>query len=109
MSHTPLPWIATDPHRRVNPEGPFIGPSDGSPVAALTGYYGLDGIVANAEFIVRAVNSHDALINALEQIVDEKCDYMRINHLGDPETQHTIKAARAALSAAREQARKDRT
>lgn len=66
MSHTPLPWIATDPHRRVNPEGPFIGPSDGSPVAALTGYYGLDGIVANAEFIIRAVNSHPALIEAVE-------------------------------------------
>jgi hypothetical protein len=35
---------------------------------------------------------------ALRQIVEEKCDYMRINHLGDPETQHTVKAARAALS-----------
>lgn len=35
---------------------------------------------------------------ALIQMVDEKCDYMRINNLGDPETQHTVKAARAALA-----------
>jgi hypothetical protein len=35
---------------------------------------------------------------ALIQIVEEKCDYMRINNLGDPETQHTVKAARAALN-----------
>ena len=41
------------------------------------------------------------LIRTLEQIVEEKCDYMRINNLGDPETQHTVKQARAALSAAR--------
>jgi hypothetical protein len=37
------------------------------------------------------------LREALIQIVEEKCDYMRINNLGDPETQHTVKAARAAL------------
>jgi hypothetical protein len=37
------------------------------------------------------------LRSALIQIVEEKCDYMRINNLGDPETQHTVKAARAAL------------
>jgi hypothetical protein len=35
---------------------------------------------------------------ALRQMVEEKCDYMRINNLGDPETQHTVKAARAALA-----------
>ncbi len=35
---------------------------------------------------------------ALRMLMDEKIDYMTINKLGDPETQHTIKAARAALS-----------
>jgi hypothetical protein len=34
----------------------------------------------------------------LIQMVEEKCDYMRINKLGDPEKQHTIKVARAALN-----------
>jgi hypothetical protein len=40
----------------------------------------------------------DGIREALEAMVEEKCDYMRINNLGDPETQHTVKAARAALS-----------
>jgi hypothetical protein len=35
---------------------------------------------------------------ALQAMVDEKCDYMLINHLGDPEGTHTIDFARAALS-----------
>jgi putative chitinase len=39
----------------------------------------------------------ETLRTALIQMVDEKSEYMRINNLGDPETQHTIKAARAAL------------
>ena len=40
------------------------------------------------------------LLSALEEMVEEKCDYMRINHLGDPEQQHSIKRARAAISKA---------
>jgi len=39
------------------------------------------------------------LRTALQMMVDEKVDYMTINHLGDPEKQHTIKFARAALAA----------
>jgi hypothetical protein len=39
-----------------------------------------------------------ALEAALTAMVEEQCDYMRINHLGDPEKQHTIKQARAALA-----------
>jgi hypothetical protein len=34
---------------------------------------------------------------ALREMVEEKRDYMRINNLGDPETQHSIIRARAAL------------
>jgi hypothetical protein len=34
---------------------------------------------------------------ALIQMVDEGCDYMRRNNLGDPEREQTIKVARAAL------------
>jgi len=39
---------------------------------------------------------------ALEAMVAEKADYMIINNLGDPEEQHTIKQARAALARAQE-------
>ena len=34
---------------------------------------------------------------ALGAMVVEKCDYMKINNLGDPEETHTVKQARAAL------------
>jgi len=46
----------------------------------------------------RAETQNAKLREALEMMVEEKADYMRLNHLGDPETQHTIKVARAALS-----------
>lgn len=39
------------------------------------------------------------LCGVIESLVAEQCDYMRINKLGDPEQQHSIKRARAALSA----------
>lgn len=56
---------------------------------------------ANAELIVRAVNSHEALVRALEGFIAETVDYMKINNLGDPERQHSVERARAALKLAR--------
>ena len=38
------------------------------------------------------------LREALKEMVDEKCDYMRINNLGDPEQTHTVKLALAAIN-----------
>lgn len=37
------------------------------------------------------------LEEALTEFVKEKCDYMQINNLGDPEKTHVIKMARKAL------------
>ena len=36
---------------------------------------------ANAEFIVRACNSHDELLEALEALVSHVLEYERVNHL----------------------------
>ncbi len=36
---------------------------------------------------------------ALTMMVEDQCDYMNRNLLGDPEQQHIIKQARAALAA----------
>jgi hypothetical protein len=47
--------------------------------------------------LVRLRVENERLREALKLMVDEKCDYMKINNLGDPEQQHTIKIARAAL------------
>jgi hypothetical protein len=40
----------------------------------------------------------EGLREALQAMVDEKCDYMLINYLGDPDGTHTVKHARAALN-----------
>ena len=40
-------------------------------------------------------------LEALENAVEEKADYMRLNHLGDPETTHTVKWGRIAIAALR--------
>jgi hypothetical protein len=48
----------------------------------------------------RVYGQRAGLLEALEQMVNEKVDYMTINNLGDPETQHTIKSSRAAIARA---------
>jgi len=44
-----------------------------------------------------AADEIERLREALREMVNEKCEYMHINHLGDPETTHTIKLAHKAL------------
>lgn len=73
MKHTETPWVAPGDgtlrqsaaraasgiYRGVPIASPFVeGAYDGEPIA-----------IANAEFIARAVNSHHALVAALENMV----------------------------------------
>ena len=55
-----------------------------------------DEAVANARLCAAAPD----LLEALKAFVIETVDYMTINKLGDPEQQHNVKLARAALSKA---------
>ena len=65
-------------------------------------------IKANGQFVAEIITvkaERDAALarvsdleTALKMMVAEKVDYMDINNLGDRETQHTIKYARAALT-----------
>lgn len=57
MSHSPVPWHV-GPHYKTDIEGP-----DGR--VAETGAMGSPRGIANAEYIVRCVNAHDALVSAL--------------------------------------------
>lgn len=59
---------------------------------------------AMAAFIVRAVNSHEALVKALETFVEEYTDLVNSGDAGfwDPEKEPKVIAARAALTSARE-------
>lgn len=43
----------------------------------------------------------DGVVNALEVMINQEVDYMQINKLGDPEEQHAIIQARAAIAALR--------
>jgi hypothetical protein len=101
------PWELTERHDYYE----ILGPRD------RADWYGRKGVwavayadtdredqEANAALIVAAVNAMPGLLDeveglraALRAMVDEKCDYMCRNLLGDPEQQHTIKQARAAL------------
>jgi hypothetical protein len=62
-----------------------------------SGYNGYGLLKTDAEKLADAANRIEFLELALRQLLDEKCDYMIINHLGDPEKEHTVKLARAAL------------
>lgn len=64
---------------------------------AFDGYYPWDG---GKQTVSDAAAEIARLRAALEMMVEEKADYMRLNLLGDPEAQHTIRVARAALAPA---------
>ena len=53
-----------------------------------------------AEIMTKSAALITELVEALRAMVDEQCDYMRLNTLGDPEQQHNIKRARAAIAKA---------
>ena len=65
--HTPTPWHKTALDKIVNSTGTTV-------IANLNLLeFGTDGntAIANAAFIVRAVNNHDALVEALEMALRE--------------------------------------
>lgn len=64
VQHSPrLPW-------RHGTFKPYIYEADGSGAATVTEQFDPERRVALAEFIVRAVNSHDDLVAALEAATD---------------------------------------
>jgi hypothetical protein len=64
MTHTPTPWHAVIPtiDRQKMIGHPIINNDDGESI---------DNYEANAKFIVRAVNCHDELVDALEMMMDK--------------------------------------
>lgn len=59
---------------------------------------------ANAAFIVKAVNNHEDLVQALQALVDQVNDYERVNNLapnpGRTECWDTVARAKTVLAAA---------
>jgi hypothetical protein len=64
-AHTPTPWTAL-PDENGN-ETYIVGDRDQAVADCMMGYGVADD--ANAAFIVKAVNNHDALVKALDWIV----------------------------------------
>lgn len=70
------------------------------PCVAIAYGDGLNEAWDRAKLIAAAPETQrqrDALLAALEAMVEQECDYMKINKLGDPEEQHNIIVARAAI------------
>lgn len=67
----------------------------GAPTVCFCTHLGL--YAAAPLLLARPLAENTRLREVLEALVEEKCDYMRRNSLGDPETQHNIKLARALL------------
>lgn len=94
--HTPTPWTINEPHAARSNNAQILD-LDGYIVVECSGYASHTGVNAkhNAAFIVRAVNSHEALVKALEAMtLDYKLD-------GFPEI---TRAAQAALRLAKGEA-----
>jgi hypothetical protein len=68
--HTPTPWEQSDAFGATEVGTCVKAVADNNMIASCTGYYGRDGAIANAAFIVRACNSHDNLVDALQEAVD---------------------------------------
>ena len=62
--HTPTPWIADDFPKEI-----LIRAEDGSFIMAMRKSLYPSEKIANANIIVKAVNNHDKLVEALESIV----------------------------------------
>jgi len=103
--HTPTPWevdnnngahgTCTIRHFRTSADGSFKAPF-GEAIADLMG--SSPEREANADFIVRAVNSHEAMVEALKTLVDIVAEiHPEADSLGG------LDQARAALAATAEE------
>jgi len=95
IQHTPTPW------RVVRAKGYRIDDVVGAKDQLIASFDGepFEREQANAAFIVRAANAHDALIAALQSLHDNIAEYARINNLAGFDNQD-MQQARAALKLA---------
>lgn len=99
MSHTPTPFTYKAdhyPHGEIHRVAIFAD-------AALMGakHPAVADTIANAEFICRAVNSHDALLAALREIARGEGEYSRntLTHASNT-IEHMKEIAKKAIEAA---------
>jgi hypothetical protein len=95
--HSPTPWTAYEYGSPVG-TGYIRGPNDERVFSNGNGM-----TIADVRFLVRAVNSHDALVAALDQFLDKYCEMVGSGDCGfwNPEEDDFVIQARAALRLAR--------
>jgi hypothetical protein len=92
--HTPTPWETADAYGPIEGGQSIKAVCDNYLICSTTGYYGRDGAIANAAFIVRAVNSHEQLVAALKRCL------ARIKaECADPEDIDDVAFAESVLTA----------
>lgn len=101
--HTPLPWKVY--YAKNN--GQIIlgtGEENGCAIQNHSGAFWRDDeeAKANAEFVVRACNSHYELLEALEQVIDHCVRYFNLGDVGGDEAE-ILDNAKAAIAKARGQ------
>jgi hypothetical protein len=68
--HTPTPWTATFPITAAGKRDAWVISGGRRSIALMPDTADMQNDEANAAFIVRACNSHDALVKALEKLSD---------------------------------------
>ena len=94
---TQTPWRLEAYENTISEMGIRVVNANGNLVCDDEPFYPHPVSFANARLIASAPD----LLEALVALVDEYCDYQIINNLGDPENQHNIKLARAAIAKAK--------
>jgi len=97
--HTPVPWQMAGPPYDSLPWLHVCGTDNGKHIMHWD--RSRDEKVANARFIVKAVNNHEALVESLQWALDELNGRTRYDEdAGDQQIENCYKLAEAALSSA---------
>lgn len=105
--HTPTPWrieaVARGAFSILAGNQPTAIAETYEPNQSMRVWTGADDPRANAAFIVRAVNAHDALVEALSELLANHVALVECGDCGnwDVETEKEVIQARAALSLAK--------
>lgn len=105
--HTPTPWKTK---KRESSIVAYVDLRKGEMQVLYTSWHSSirasyplkDEAIANMEFVVKAVNNHDDLVQALQALVDQVNDYERVNNLapnpGRTECWDTVARAKEVLA-----------
>ena len=96
--HTPIPWDISSSCLICNEEGKIL--ANLIPLGLMELDVTLDEAVANAEFIVKAVNNHDKLVEILRQTKDNLTEILDFLTNEPDKADCVIQRSRACIKSA---------